>query len=73
MRIEQAKDLLATTHDKVFEIADKVGYKEYKYFVSVFKLHTGMTPKEYRGLRVGKDAAAESAEARERNLSAEDK
>lgn len=73
MRIEQAKDLLATTHDKVFEIADKVGYKEYKYFVSVFKLHTGMTPKEYRGLRVGKDAAAESAETQERNPSAEDK
>ena len=73
MRIEQAKDLLATTHDKVFEIADKVGYKEYKYFVSVFKLHTGMTPKEYRGLRVGKDAALENAETQERNLSAEDK
>ncbi|MEF2964889.1 response regulator [Paenibacillus sp. M1] len=50
MRMEQAKDLLANTHDKVFEIADKVGYKEYKYFVSVFKSYTGMTPKEYRGL-----------------------
>ncbi|GGA24196.1 response regulator transcription factor [Paenibacillus physcomitrellae] len=51
LRIEQAKTLLATTHDKVFEIADQVGYKEYKYFVSVFKSFTGMTPKEYRGLR----------------------
>ncbi|WP_059052007.1 response regulator transcription factor [Paenibacillus senegalimassiliensis] len=67
MRIEQAKDLLATTHDKVFEIADKVGYKEYKYFVSVFKLHTGMTPKEYRGLRVGKDTAPEGTEMQERH------
>lgn len=73
MRIEQAKDLLATTHDKVFEIADKVGYKEYKYFVSVFKLHTGMTPKEYRGLRVGKDTALEGTEMQERHLSSEDK
>ncbi|GGF88038.1 hypothetical protein GCM10010912_36630 [Paenibacillus albidus] len=51
LRIEQAKALLASTHDKVFEIADQVGYREYKYFVSVFKSHTGMTPKEYRGLR----------------------
>ncbi|WP_334077346.1 response regulator transcription factor [Paenibacillus sanfengchensis] len=59
MRMEQAKTLLATTHDKVFEIADKVGYKEYKYFVSVFKSYTGMTPKEYRGLSASKDAAAE--------------
>lgn len=56
MRMEQAKELLATTHDKVFEIADKVGYKEYKYFVSVFKTYTGMTPKEYRGLSAARDA-----------------
>ncbi|MCS7460666.1 response regulator [Paenibacillus doosanensis] len=54
LRIEQAKALLATTHDKVFEIADQVGYKEYKYFVSVFKTFTGLTPKEYRGLRASK-------------------
>jgi len=52
VRIEQAKTLLASTHDKVFEIADQVGYKEYKYFVSVFKTVTGMTPKEYRTLNV---------------------
>ncbi|MFB5761789.1 response regulator [Paenibacillus medicaginis] len=52
LRIDHAKRLLATTHDKVFEIADKVGYKEYKYFVSVFKSHTGMTPKEFRALNV---------------------
>ncbi|MGZ7442216.1 response regulator [Paenibacillus sp. TH7-28] len=62
MRIEHAKALLATTHDKVFEIADKVGYKEYKYFVSVFKSYTGMTPKEYRGLMVSMDAAADPNE-----------
>lgn len=55
-KIDHAKQLLATTHDKVFEIADKVGYKEYKYFVSVFKSYTGMTPKEYRGLSASKDA-----------------
>lgn len=55
MRIDHAKDLLATTQDKVFEIADKVGYKEYKYFVSVFKLYTGMTPKEYRGLSASQE------------------
>ncbi|MGG6312687.1 response regulator transcription factor [Paenibacillus macerans] len=62
MRIEYAKNLLATTHDKVFEIADKVGYKEYKYFVSVFKSYTGMTPKEYRGLRICKEAGAGGGE-----------
>ncbi|WP_368859081.1 response regulator [Cohnella sp. GbtcB17] len=50
-RIDHAKHLLATTHDKVFEIAERVGYKEYKYFVSVFKSYTGITPKEYRAFK----------------------
>ncbi|GBF77666.1 DNA-binding response regulator [Paenibacillus sp. 598K] len=52
LRINHAMELLATTHDKVFEIADQVGYREYKYFVSVFKTVAGMTPKEYRALKV---------------------
>ncbi|QMV44713.1 helix-turn-helix domain-containing protein [Cohnella cholangitidis] len=50
LRIDHAKQLLVSTHDKVFEIAEQVGYKEYKYFVTVFKSHTGVTPKEYRKL-----------------------
>ncbi|MBD2845790.1 response regulator [Paenibacillus sp. IB182496] len=54
LRINQAKELLATTPDKVFEIADRVGYREYKYFVSVFKSVTGMTPKEYRTRMAGR-------------------
>ncbi|WP_168120083.1 response regulator [Paenibacillus sp. HB172176] len=53
VRIGHAQRLLETTNDKVFEIADQVGYKEYKYFVSVFKSVTGMTPKQYRALKVG--------------------
>lgn len=53
LRMEKAKQLLATTHDKVFEIADQVGYKEYKYFVSVFKSYMGMTPKKYRSMQAG--------------------
>lgn len=52
MRIDQAKQMLLETHDKVFEIANKVGYKEYKYFVSIFKAYTGMTPTEFRDLNV---------------------
>jgi two-component system response regulator YesN len=53
LKMERAKLLLATTHDKVFEIADQVGYKEYKYFVSVFKSYMGMTPKQYRSMQAG--------------------
>lgn len=53
LRIEHARRLLETTNDKVFEIADQVGYSEYKYFVSVFKAVTGLTPKEYRAMKAG--------------------
>lgn len=53
LRMERAKWLLANTHDKVFEIAAQVGYKEYKYFVTVFKTYLGMTPKKYRTIQAG--------------------
>lgn len=48
LRIEKAKYLLADTSDRVFEIAKEVGYKEYKYFVQVFRKKTGMTPTDFR-------------------------
>lgn len=50
VRIEHAKQFLSGTHDRVFEIADKVGYKDYKYFCSMFKAYTGVTPTQYRKL-----------------------
>jgi two-component system, response regulator YesN len=34
----------------VSEIAEKVGYREYKYFVDVFKKFTGYTPTKYRNI-----------------------
>jgi len=50
MRIDRAKQLLSHSSDRVFEIAEKVGYKEYKYFVTMFKTNTGLTPTDYRKL-----------------------
>jgi len=50
VRIEQAKARLTGTDDRVFEIAESVGYKEYKYFCSIFKTYTGITPTQYRKL-----------------------
>jgi two-component system response regulator YesN len=50
IRIERAKASLVETDDRVFEIAEKVGYKEYKYFCSIFKSYTGITPTQYRKL-----------------------
>lgn len=50
MRVEEAKTLLAQTPFKVSEIAEQVGFHEYKYFVEVFKKFSGMTPTTYRKL-----------------------
>ena len=48
VRIKEAKKLLISTELKTYEIADKVGYPDPKYFSRVFKEATGMTPGEYQ-------------------------
>ena len=47
LRIEKAKELLKTTNLKAYEVADQVGYKNYKYFSTLFKKATGVPPKNY--------------------------
>ncbi len=48
LRINKAKELLATTNMKAVSVAESVGYENSKYFYSLFKKHTGMTTYEYR-------------------------
>jgi two-component system, response regulator YesN len=50
LRVDAAKQLLEETPFNVNEIAEKVGYREYKYFVDVFKKFTGYTPTKYRNV-----------------------
>ena len=47
-RISKAKELLCGTQLKLYEIAEKVGYSDPKYFSKVFKETTGQLPAEYR-------------------------
>lgn len=47
-RIKKAKELLIGTNLKLYEIADKVGYSDSKYFSQVFRECTGHLPTEYR-------------------------
>lgn len=47
-RMEEAKRLLRTTQDKVYEVGDAVGYHKSTYFIDLFRRHTGMTPQQYR-------------------------
>jgi len=46
-KMEAAKELLADPYIKIYEVAEKVGYKSKSYFSSVFKEYTGITPKQY--------------------------
>jgi two-component system, response regulator YesN len=46
-RVDKAKKLLLNGKMKIYEIAEKVGYSDPKYFCKIFKEVTGILPKEY--------------------------
>ncbi|MDD9269372.1 response regulator [Paenibacillus sp. GCM10023248] len=50
LRLEKAKELLAGGGMKNYEVAEAVGYKDFRHFGQMFKKHTGMTPGEFRKL-----------------------
>lgn len=47
-RLEKAKELLKTTHERVGEIGKKVGYSDSTYFYKQFRRVVGITPSEWR-------------------------
>lgn len=47
-RMEEAKKLLKTTDFKSYEIAEKSGFSDPRYFSIIFKKTIGVTPMEYR-------------------------
>lgn len=51
VRLNRAVELLMTTDDKTYIIAEKVGYPEQNYFSYVFKKKFGVSPTKYRGVR----------------------
>lgn len=49
LRIEYAKKLLTeNTSTPINEIAEKCGYQDYNYFITVFRRETGLPPRQYR-------------------------
>ncbi|GLX67233.1 response regulator transcription factor [Paenibacillus glycanilyticus] len=48
IRVEESKKLLVNEHLKIYEVAEKVGFTDEKYFFRVFKNTTGLTPNEFR-------------------------
>jgi two-component system response regulator YesN len=48
IRMKKAVELLQSTNLKVYEVAEKVGIPNYRYFSNLFRNWTGQTPKEYK-------------------------
>lgn len=48
VRMEKASILLSDEKNKVKEVAEQVGYPDYKYFCRVFKKIIGVSPTKYR-------------------------
>lgn len=48
VRIERAKDALEMSSLPIERISEHIGYRDSSYFRRLFKVKTGMTPKEYR-------------------------
>ena len=54
IRVEHAKRMLRQTACMTYEIAERVGYNDYKYFSTVFRRIAGVSPSEYRkGIQPG--------------------
>ncbi|QOS77117.1 response regulator [Paenibacillus sp. JNUCC31] len=49
-RMKAAAGLLLQTSQKVYQIAESVGYKDAKYFIRLFRKEFGTSPEEYRHL-----------------------
>lgn len=46
-RILRAVDLLRQEGAKIYEVADSVGFQDYKYFICVFKKYVGCSPTKF--------------------------
>ncbi|MDL2236315.1 response regulator [Christensenellaceae bacterium OttesenSCG-928-K19] len=57
LRMEKAKQLLASSALKTYEIAEQTGYNDPQYFSNSFKKYTGLTPSEYKADVAGKQTS----------------
>ncbi|MDP4091135.1 MAG: response regulator [Bacillota bacterium] len=48
VKMERAKKLMREGSLKIYEIGDRLGFKDVEYFSKLFKRYTTMTPSEYR-------------------------
>ncbi|WP_400245375.1 response regulator [Niallia sp. JL1B1071] len=52
IRIKKAQELLKSSNLKVYDIANMIGYQDDKYFRKVFKKIVGVSPNEFREMKI---------------------
>lgn len=52
IKMNEAKKLLKTSNNKIYEIAEELKYNDTGYFIKLFKKIFGISPNEYRQLQV---------------------
>ncbi len=57
LRLTEARRLLRSTDNKIYEIAEQVGFSSSKYFIVKFVQEEGISPLEYRKLVLEEDPA----------------
>ncbi|MGN1059550.1 MAG: helix-turn-helix domain-containing protein, partial [Clostridia bacterium] len=50
VRVDEAKVQLAETNHLISDIAERVGFSNYRTFVRIFTNVTGISPKQYRNI-----------------------
>ena len=50
LRINKSKELLCRDALSVQDVAERVGYRDLKYFSRLFKKNTGVSPSDYKKL-----------------------
>lgn len=55
MRMDTAISLLSHSNHNITEIAEKVGYTDYRQFYDIFHKHLGMSPNQYRNRKRDKE------------------
>jgi two-component system response regulator YesN len=48
VKMDKARELLADSRNKLYEVSRAIGYADSSYFTKLFKKNTGLTPSEYR-------------------------
>jgi two-component system response regulator YesN len=46
--MEKAKTMLRLNNEKIYEIAEKTGYADYRIFSKHFKEYSGISPADFR-------------------------